>query len=101
MNTQMIKTASFVAVAFATLMCATGAHAQISFTGRFTLPYEVHWSNAVLPAGEYSIVIPSLNSPGIVRSAGWRQVWFVPAGHAEDSKVTSAYLTLAQRGGVL
>jgi hypothetical protein len=31
------------------------ARAQAGFQGKFTLPYEVHWGRATLPAGDYVI----------------------------------------------
>jgi hypothetical protein len=42
---------------------AIGANAQNSFTGKVQLTSEVRWGKSVLPAGEYSISIPSFEAP--------------------------------------
>jgi hypothetical protein len=42
---------------------AIGANAQNSFTGKVQLKSEVRWGKSVLPAGEYSISIPSFEAP--------------------------------------
>jgi len=42
---------------------AVGANAQNSFTGKVQLTSEVRWGKSVLPAGEYSLSIPSFEAP--------------------------------------
>jgi len=42
---------------------ATPASAQNAFKGSFTLPEDVRWANASLPAGDYSFVLPSNSVP--------------------------------------
>jgi hypothetical protein len=42
---------------------ALGANAQNSFTGKVQLTSEVRWGKSVLPAGEYSLSIPSFQAP--------------------------------------
>ena len=39
------------------------ANAQATFSGKVQFPNEVRWGKSVLPAGEYSISIPSLDGP--------------------------------------
>jgi hypothetical protein len=56
-----------VVVAFA----ATGT-AQGAYSGTFTLPYEVQWGRAVLPAGDYSLAMDSIKGPLSVRDASGR-----------------------------
>ena len=47
-----MKTVRILAI-FTLAMCAFTATANAqSVMGRFTLPYEVHWGTATLPAGE-------------------------------------------------
>jgi hypothetical protein len=36
---------------------ATSGNAQYIYQGKFTLPFETHWGNATLPAGDYTFVI--------------------------------------------
>lgn len=35
------------------------ASAQTSMRGKFTLPHEVHWENAIVPAGDYQFSLDS------------------------------------------
>jgi hypothetical protein len=56
-----------VAAAIAICLSVGSASAQ-SLRGTFTLPYEVHWGVAVLPAGSYTITFDSLRGPAIVRT---------------------------------
>jgi hypothetical protein len=42
-----------------TVAAAIGANAQTSWSGKVRFPNEVRWGMAVLPAGEYSLSIPS------------------------------------------
>jgi hypothetical protein len=58
-------------------MCASAAAANAqSVTGKFTLPYEVHWGTAILPAGEYTITMDSIDSATLVHSATNSQSFF-------------------------
>jgi len=68
-STQHSTTAKLIlAVLFATCAFTAAANAQPSFEGKFTLPYEVHWNHAVLPAGEYSIELDAKGMPAVLRS---------------------------------
>lgn len=55
-------------VLFATCVFTAAANAQPSFEGKFTLPYEVHWNRAVLPAGEYFIQLDTIGMPAVLSS---------------------------------
>jgi len=64
-----MKTVRMLAI-FTLAICAFTATANAqSVTGRFTLPYEVHWGTATLPAGDYRISMDSLNTATLVQSA--------------------------------
>jgi hypothetical protein len=52
---QLTKAAFCGAVLMAACLLGSPAKAQASFQGKFTLPYEVHWGQATLPAGDYVI----------------------------------------------
>jgi hypothetical protein len=56
-----------LAAAIAICLSVTSASAQ-SLKAAFTLPYEVHWGMAVLPAGSYTITFDSPSGPAIVRT---------------------------------
>jgi hypothetical protein len=42
---------------------AVGANAQNALSGKVQFPSEVRWGKAILPAGEYSLSIPSMQRP--------------------------------------
>jgi hypothetical protein len=55
-----------VAAAIAVGLSVGSASAQTLVKGTFTLPYEVHWGNALLPPGHYSIAIDDARRPALV-----------------------------------
>jgi hypothetical protein len=77
---------------------AAAAIAQSGFIGKFTLPYQVRWGKAVLPAGDYSIHFSSVQSPAIVRSMDGTISTFVFTEAKEDSQKGPSSLTLVTRG---
>ena len=67
-----------VAAAIAVGVSGGPASAQ-SLKGSFTLPYDVQWGKAVLPAGPYTITFDSLRGPAIVRTSTGRGLAIVMA----------------------
>src|SRR5258708_22278317 len=55
-----------VAAGIAVGLSVGSASAQTLVKGTFTLPYEVHWGNALLPPGHYSIAIDDAPRPALV-----------------------------------
>jgi hypothetical protein len=51
---------------------AATSSAQGAYRAKFTLPYEVQWGRAVLPAGEYSLAMDSIRGPISVTDASGR-----------------------------
>jgi hypothetical protein len=86
-----------VAVVLATSVFVAAVNAQPRFQGRFRLPYEVHWGNVVLPAGEYTITLPPFEAAGLVRSASGK-AQFIPFAPIEDSKEGVSCLVITVRG---
>jgi hypothetical protein len=60
------KATLFATALLATCFAAGSARAQSAFDGKFTLPYEAHWGQAVLPAGDYLLSITTIGSPTMV-----------------------------------
>jgi hypothetical protein len=88
----------FLGVLIATCVFTVAANAQPSFAGKFTLPYEVHWGQAVLPAGEYSIRMDPMSTGPVVSSAsGSRTVFPAPLSIA-DGQRGDAHLTIMTQG---
>jgi hypothetical protein len=76
---------------------AAAAYAQPSFAGKFTLPYEVHWGQSVLPAGDYTIRMGP-TGPAVIRSADGARALFTRIPAVADSEKGSAHLTITSTG---
>jgi len=74
------------------------ANAQPSFEGKFTLPYEVHWNHAVLPAGEYSITVDAKGMPAVVHSTRTGNSVNTNSPILADQEKGAASLTVTIRG---
>ena len=91
--------ATMLLVVFATLMSVTGASAQTGvFSGNFTLSHPVHWGQAMLPAGQYSIRFSSIHSPAVIRSMDGKIAAFVFTVRSADSEKGPSRLTIVTRG---
>lgn len=73
-----------VVAALAAGSVARTASAQV-LKGRFTLPYEVHWGRAVLPAGTYSITMDNVRGPALVTTTDGRGRLLVQAGLVDSA----------------
>lgn len=88
----------FLSVLLATCAFAAAAYAQPSFLGKFTLPYEVHWSQSVLPAGVYYIRMESEAGRALVSSASGSWAMYTNPTIIADSKQAGAFLTITTTG---
>lgn len=87
-----------LSVLIATFVFTAAANAQPTFVGKFTLPYEVHWDGAVLPAGEYSIRMDSAAGPAVIRWASGSREVYTRFRIIANSEKGGAYLTLTIQG---
>src|SRR5258708_18091737 len=85
-------------VLFATCVFTAAANAQPSFEGKFTLPYEVHWNHAVLPAGQYSIEVDAKGMLAIVHSTSTGNSVNTNSPILADREKGAACLTVTIRG---
>jgi hypothetical protein len=106
MKQQLIRFASrsllFLAIAGATCVSGSPVQAQSLFRGKFTLPYEARWGQAVLPAGNYTLSMGEAAASGtmLIREAkSGRTVAQIPTNIAEDSKAGNSALLIVTRGG--
>jgi hypothetical protein len=78
----------------------TQAVAQsIAASGRFTLPYEVRWNSAVLPAGDYTYSMLSTASPAPMILSGPEGRIFLRAMMVEEKNTNQhSTLTIESRG---
>jgi hypothetical protein len=92
----------FVAFVLAASVFAAGAHAETRFRGRFRLANEVHWGKAVLPAGEYTILIAPPQGPSpaasLIRSASGETQFIPPTLVTEESNKGVNSLVITVRG---
>jgi len=89
------------AVLLATCLLARPASAQAGIQGKFTLPYETHWGQAVLPAGDYLLTFTHDNMPPmlVIRNAkSLRFVAFESVNIREDSTKGESALLIGTRG---
>jgi hypothetical protein len=88
-------------VVLATSLFAGVTHAQSNFRGRFTLPYEAHWGQAVLPPGNYllELRVSSFRTVVVRNADTLRIVAFEPIQIREDSKRNDSALLISTRGG--
>jgi hypothetical protein len=84
-------------VVLATGVFAAAANAHPSFAAKFNLPYEVHWGQTVLPAGEYSIRMEAASMAKIMSTTGNKAVYTGPP-IVLDSEKGSACLTITTQG---
>ncbi len=98
MKTNLKRILSIAGLATAISLIAAPLNAQ---QGRFNLPYEVHWGNAVLSPGAYRLSGPSVTSPiGILYISGNGQTQMaVPAVTEFGKDSNHSYLKLVNVGG--
>jgi hypothetical protein len=56
----------FATALLAVYLFAGTANAQVALQGRFSLPYQARWGQAMLPAGDYLLSIATTGSPAMV-----------------------------------
>jgi hypothetical protein len=92
---RMTATRKFV---YATLLALTSlnfapslASAQEMATGKFTLKHEVHWQNAIVPAGEYRFAVNAEGPTEVLMLSkldGRRAGFMLMVRDTDDSKTT-------------
>jgi len=96
--TRIIAIVTFGLIAICT--SASSASAQNAFQGKFTLPNDVRWGNASLPAGDYTFSLNSTTMPGWVMLRGPNGgVFILTSVIDERNEGDSSKLTIEHRGG--
>ena len=83
-------------------ICASAnpASAQDVFKGSFTLPSEVRWGQANLPAGDYTFTLKSMGLPARIVVTGANGSQFVITSSTTDRSIASpSMLKIARRNG--
>ena len=80
---------------------ASSASAQNAFQGSFTLPNDVRWANATLPAGDYSFSLSSPTMSGRVFLQGPNGAAFILTSVIDNrNEGDSSKLTIEHRGSI-
>jgi hypothetical protein len=82
-------------------VCASAnpASAQSAFKGSFTLPEDVRWANASLPAGDYTLVLKSNSLPAQIVLQGPNGSVFIQTGATDQrNDGESSNMTIERRG---
>lgn len=93
----LVKT---IAMAVGALWLSAGlASAQSQVKGEFTLPFEIHWGRAVLPAGHYSFDLRSIQAPEVIQVRGENVNVLLMAQATSDRPLpTDSALVLVRHG---
>jgi hypothetical protein len=98
MTRNSVSAKLLLGVLLATFVFTAAANAQPSFQGKFTLPYEVQWNHAVLPAGEYSIEVDAKGRPAILHSVSTGNSALTSSPVIADREKGAAHLTVTIQG---
>jgi len=98
MVTRQVTIKLLTTVALTILAFAAAANANPNFTGKFNLPYEVHWGKAVLPAGQYSIRMQASMATALVQSADGKIAIVTPLSTTDDTQKGAAGLFVTLSG---
>jgi hypothetical protein len=80
---------------------ASSASAQNAFQGKFSLPNDVRWANATLPAGDYTLSLRSASVPAQVILQGPNGGAFILTSVTDErNEGGSSKLTIEHRGGI-
>jgi hypothetical protein len=82
-----------------TIFAFTGAAKAQSVKGKFTLPYEVHWGAAVLPAGDYTVSMDSFHAMTLVRPISNTRSFYTGLPVTANSDEGAAYLLITSEKG--
>ncbi len=98
LRNRMLAIAAFALAA----VCASAnpATAQGVYKGSFTLPHEVRWQNATLPAGDYTFELKSMEASSLIRLNGPKGSQFIPALVANEKASEQSMLVIETRGSV-
>jgi hypothetical protein len=87
-------------VALAQCFSAGLGKAQSAYEGKFTLPFVTHWGGTVLPAGNYTISIPSGSTPYLLYLRGESKTAIIMAiGERTKTVSNHSQLTIVNTGG--
>lgn len=81
-----------------TFALTAAANAQPAFLGKFVLPQEVRWNQAVLPAGEYTIEMDSLHGIAVLHSKTTNTTYYSAVPMISAAEEGAARLDITVQG---
>ena len=94
-----IRAIVFAMTLLAAIVLGGAATAYPTFSGKFTLPYEVHWGHALLPAGDYTMTMEPFESAAQVRAANGKTQFIPVFPSISDSLKGGTFLYITSNGG--
>ena len=85
-------------VLFSIVASAVAANAQTALHAKFHLTNETRWGKAVLPAGEYRIIINSIDSPIIIQSVRGKVSAMAVAETSVNATPGGSYILIVRSG---
>lgn len=85
-------------VLFSIVAGAVAANAQTTFHGTFQLTSQVRWGKAVLPAGEYTFTMNSVQSPLVIQSVNGKASAMASAISSVDAAPGGSYILITGSG---
>jgi len=94
-----IRTILAAALLMAIPVLAVAVHAQGGLGAQFTLPYEVHWNKAVVPAGEYIMMFRQANHSAILLSTHGTRSYLIGLPIVSNSQKDNGGLVVTSAAG--
>ena len=85
-------------VLFSIVLGAVAANAQTTLHGKFQLVSAARWGNAVLPAGQYSFTMGSVQSAIVIQSLDGKASAMAMAQSSTDAAPGGSYLFITGSG---
>ena len=87
-----MKNVRNLVVLFSIVAAAVAANAQTALHGKFQLTTEARWGKAILPAGQYSFSMDSVQAPLIIKSEDGKTSAMAVAKTSVDAAPGGSYI---------
>ena len=94
----VVKNIRNFVVLFSIVAGAVAANAQTTLHGKFQLTSEARWGKSVLPAGEYTLTMNSVQSPVVIQSADGKASAMAAALSIADPAPGGSYIFITGSG---
>jgi len=87
-----------LAMVFSLVVAALAANAQTTFHGSFQLTTEARWGKAVLPAGEYTLTMNSVQAPIVIQAVNGKASAMAVAESSVSAAPGGSYILITGSG---